>query len=78
MVSNSRTSKRIVYKNMERKVGEIFEVEGVKLQVVEDFDCGLSSVSCYFLDNDEQCELQKCLAGERKDRTSVKFLRIGD
>ena len=64
---------------MERKVGEIFEFEGIKLQVVKDHggDCGLNSVGCYFLD-DEQCVLQKCFVSQRKDRTPVKFIRIGD
>ena len=29
---------------MERKIGEIFEFEGVKLQVVEDYGCGMCGV----------------------------------
>lgn len=53
---------------MERKVGEIFEVEGVKLQVVEDSGC----VACYFL-NSDQCVLLKCSAFDREDKKSVKF-----
>ena len=38
---------------MERKIGEIFEYEGAKLQVVKDHDgdCGMDSVGCYFLDD---------------------------
>ena len=64
---------------MVRKIGEIFEYEGTKLQVVKDYDgdCGMNSVSCYFLD-DEQCVLQKCFSFQRKDLTPVKFIRIGD
>ena len=63
---------------MEREIGEIFEVDGVKLQVVEDFDNEMSCVGCYFLDNDEQCILQKCFDSQRKDRKLVKFIRIED
>lgn len=63
---------------MERKIGEIFEFEGVKLQVVKDFDCGLTSVGCYFLDDRDNCGFQKCFASQRKDLTPVKFIRIGD
>ena len=66
---------------MERKIGEIFEFEGVKLQVVKDHDgdCGMNSVGCYFLDDLEMCSCrQKCFVSQRKDRTPVKFIRIGD
>ena len=66
---------------MERKIGETFEVEGVKLQVVKDHDddCGMNSVGCYFLDDLEMCNCrQKCFASQRKDSTPVKFIRIGD
>lgn len=62
---------------MERKIGEIFEFEGVKLQVVESSNCGLNNTSCYFLDEGD-CESRICGAFQRKDRTSVKFLKIGD
>ena len=63
---------------MARKIGDIFEFKGVKLQVVEDFDNEMSCVDCYFLDNDEQCVLQKCFDSQRKDRKLVKFIKIGD
>ena len=63
---------------MARKIGDIFEFKGVKLQVVEDFDYEMSCVDCYFLDNDEQCVLQKCFDSQRKDRKLVKFIKIGD
>lgn len=64
---------------MEREVGEIFEFDGVKLQVVKDRDddCGMNNVGCYFLNN-KRCILQKCLAYQRKDSIQVKFIRIGD
>lgn len=64
---------------MEREVGEIFEFDGVKLQVVKDRDddCGMNNVCCYFLNNN-RCVLQKCLAYQRKDSIQVKFIRIGD
>lgn len=61
---------------MERKIGEIFEYEGAKLQVVKDHDgdCGMDSVGCYFLDDLEMrsCH-QKCFASQRKDLTPVKL-----
>ena len=63
---------------MARKISDIFEFKGVKLQVVEDFDYEMSCVDCYFLDNDEQCGHLKCCASERKDRKPVKFIRIED
>ena len=64
---------------MEREIGEIFEFEGVKLQVVKDHDedCGMNSVGCYFL-YDERCVPQKCFVSQRKDSTPVKFIKIGD
>ena len=62
---------------MERKIGEIFEFKGVKLQVVEDFDEEMSCDGCYFIDNDEQCVLPKCFASQRKDGKPVKFIKIG-
>ena len=37
---------------MERKLGEVFEVDGVKLQVVEAFDT-FSCDGCYFLANEQ-------------------------
>ena len=76
-----RTSERIGNKIMERKIGEIFEFEGVKLQVVKDYDgdCGMDSIGCYFLDDLEMCSCrQKCFVSQRKDRTPVKFIRIGN
>ena len=63
---------------MARKIGDIFEFKGVKLQVVEDVDYEMSCVGCYFLDYDEQCGLLKCCASDRKDRKPVKFIKIGD
>ena len=61
----------------ERKIGEIFEVNGVKLRVVKDSFGITSCIGCYFLDNDERCGLLKCCASERKDRKQVKFIKIG-
>ena len=63
---------------MERKIGEIFEFNGVKLQVVKGFDCGIESDSCYFLDDFNNCNPAECFAITRKDRTSVKFIKIKD
>ena len=63
---------------MERKIGEIFEFGGVKLQVVKGSDCGLGDTGCYFLDDYKNCRPRECFALKRKDRTSVRFIRIGD
>ena len=64
---------------MEREIGEIFEFGGVKLQVVKGFDCGIGNDSCYFLGDLEMCSCrQKCFVSQRKDRTPVKFIRIGN
>ena len=64
---------------MERKVGEIFEFKGVKLQVVKDPGFKNACIGCYFLDNNYNCSYrQKCFASQRKDLTSVKFIKIKD
>ena len=62
---------------MERKVGEIFEFNGIKLQVVKDPGFKNACIGCYFLDNNYNCShRQKCFASQRKDLTSVKFIKI--
>ena len=76
LVPNSRTAKRIEDKTMEREIGEIFEFEEVKLQVVKGFDCGIGNDSCYFLGDFNNCNPTECFAIKRKDRTSVKFIKI--
>ena len=63
---------------MERKIGEIFEFDGVKLQVVESSNCGLNNTSCYFSDDEIDCEPHMCGAFQRKDKKSVKFIKIED
>ena len=58
---------------MERKLGEVFEVDGVKLQVVEASDT-YSCDGCYLLDNEKNvCGFQNCLRCERNDGKSVVF-----
>ena len=58
---------------MERKLGEVFGVDGVKLQVVEASDT-FSCDGCYFLTNEQNvCGFQNCLRCERKDWESVVF-----
>ena len=52
---------------MERKLGEVFEVDGVILRVVEASDT-FSCDGCYFLANEQNvCGFQKCNDYERKD-----------
>ena len=53
---------------MERKIGKIFEFEGVKLKcVVKD---------CYFCDKGLQCMQQNCSSSSRKDSINVMFIQI--
>ena len=65
---------------MERKIGEIFEYEGKKLQVIEDpFDvCD----GCYF-DKEKNCRdlldiRGKCGSFEREDKCYVSFVEFKD
>ena len=56
---------------MERKIGEIFKYNDIKLKVVEteDFSCR----GCYFLALGDKCYQQLCMRSERKDRKNVVF-----
>ena len=61
---------------MERKLGEVFEVDGVALRVVEASDT-FSCDGCYFLTNEQNvCGFQNCLRCERTDNKSVKFVMV--
>ena len=63
----------------ERKIGEIFEVNGVKLRVVKDSFGITSCIGCYFHGSKlNMCGVQKCSPCEREDYQSVKFIKIGD
>lgn len=58
---------------MERNIGEIFEVDGVKLKCVKyNHNCK----DCYFSGKGMQCVRQKCNYASRKDSTSVMFIQI--
>lgn len=60
---------------MERKVGEVFEVNGVKLKCVKyNHNCK----DCYFHGKIIQCFRQKCNCLYRKDLKDVMFIRIED
>ena len=65
---------------MERKIGEIFEYEGKKLQVIEDpFD---TCDGCYF-DKEKNCRdlldiRGKCGSFEREDKCYVSFIEFKD
>ena len=60
---------------MERKIGEIFEVDGVKLQVVENiWDDGCNR--CYFHYQCSGCEVMSCAPFSRRDRAVVKYIKI--
>ena len=58
---------------MERKIGEIFKVDGVKLKCLKYLgDCA----DCYFFDKPKQCDKQSCLKFERSDGECVYFKEI--
>ena len=65
---------------MERKIGEVFELDGVKLRVKKAvYYC----VSCYLYENDIICGLKRinkvipeCTISERKDKQSVIFTEV--
>lgn len=66
---------------MERKIGEVFEYNGVRLKVVENKSTkDVYCVGCFFR---ESCYLHEEVAGEcvaeyRFDKTNVKFIKIED
>ena len=60
---------------MERKLGEVFEYNNVKLQVIEQKD-GFSCNDCYFINEGIDCDEQLCLRYDRHDRKSVIFKEI--
>ena len=63
---------------MEGKIGEVSDDGVVKLKVVEAYGVW-KCVGCYFLDcESNMCGFQKCNENERKDRKSVKFVKIYD
>ena len=57
---------------MEKKIGEIFDYKGVKLQCVRD-DNSMGCEYCYLFDTNDCCNY-KCLAHTRQDKTSVIFM----
>lgn len=60
---------------MERKLGEVFEYNNAKLQVIENKD-GFSCNDCYFLNEGIDCNEQLCLKMDRHDRKLVIFKEI--
>ena len=69
---------------MERKVGETFEFEGVKLQV-KDIENNLSCCGCYFFEFERTCNTVNCKnqAGacvriDRTDNKTVIFVEVED
>ena len=59
---------------VERKVGEIFEYDDEKLEVVETekFSC----FGCYFLALRYKCYKQLCMCYNRKDKKNVIFQTV--
>lgn len=60
----------------EKEVGEVFEFEGVKLQVQIDEMVRSSCCRCYFENKSKECMRMKCLEDERTDGRSVIFKEI--
>lgn len=58
---------------MERKIGEIFEFEGVKLQVVEDNEYTPHCEGCYFKYHCSGFMSAICTPHTRKDGKFVKY-----
>lgn len=64
---------------MERKIGEVFECDGKRLQVVKDFF--KICKNCYFDGNEcsnRKDERGECLLDKREDGQSVIFKELGD
>lgn len=62
---------------MERKIGEIFEFNGVKLMCLQGKNIIPSCKGCYFLGKEEhQCLQQLCANYEREDANNVYFKEI--
>ena len=60
---------------MERKIGEVFEFNGVKLKTVR-IDVPFRCEDCYFQDLDVSCKKNSCLWCERTDNENVIFMEI--
>ena len=56
---------------MEYKIGEIFEYEGIKLEVIktETYSCS----GCYFINLGNKCYQQVCMCSKREDKNNVIF-----
>lgn len=65
----------IYHKIMEYKIGEIFEYEGIKLEVVktETYSCS----GCYFINLGNKCYQQVCMCSKREDKNNVIFQFVG-
>lgn len=63
---------------MERKIGEIFEVDNTKLICLQDNnkDVLISCEDCYFFGKELQCMQALCMYSERKDANDVYFKEI--
>ena len=71
MDANSRTTKRIGGKTMEKKIDEIFTINEVKYQCVKSQDCK----GCCFYSN-KLCAEHICCGTSREDGEDVIFKEI--
>ena len=60
---------------MERRIGEVFEFNGVKLKTVRD-DLQIPCLVCYFHKVRGFCHEMNCIKSERTDNESVIFKEI--
>lgn len=65
---------------MERKIGEIFEVDDIKLICLQDNNKNIleSCKNCYFFNKKHQCLQILCANSEREDGNNVHFKEITD
>lgn len=57
---------------MERKINEIFEYKGARIQAIEDSD--FTCARCYFNER-KTCNIH-CLPSERTDKKNVIFIEV--
>ena len=62
-------------KIMEYKIGEIFEYDGIKLEVVKTKEDSCSG--CYFINLGNKCLQQVCMCSKREDKNNVIFQFVG-
>ena len=74
LVSNPELSNKIGNITTERKIGELFEIDGVKLICLQDKSIVPACKDCYFYyKKGKPCSQILCAEYEREDATNVYF-----